>query len=184
LIFLDESGVTTSMTRIYGRRADGRRIHETTPGAHWKIRTILGAMRLSGITAAMTIEEATDADIFLTYVEQILCPTLQPGDVVVMDNLSSHKVNGVSQLIAARGASVLYLPPYSPDLNPSKRLGPRSSNICAPRVLDAKRTSTRPSPKPSNSSRPTMQKHGSDTLRHHYRNYENALEHGLIRTKE
>ena len=121
MIFLDERGVTTSMTRIYGRRADGRRIHETTPGAHWKIRTILGAMRLSGITAAMTIEEATDADIFLTYVEQILCPTLQPGDVVVMDNLSSHKVNGVSQLIAARGASVLYLPPYSPDLNPIEK---------------------------------------------------------------
>jgi transposase len=116
LIFLDESGVTTSMTRIYGRRADGRRIHETTPGAHWKIRTILGAMRLSGITAALTIEEATDADV-----EQILCPTLQPGDVVVMDNLSSHKVNGVSQLIAARGASVLYLPPYSPDLNPIEK---------------------------------------------------------------
>jgi transposase len=109
------------MTRIYGRRADGRRIHEATPGAHWRILTILGAMSLRGITAAMTIEEATDADIFLAYVEQILCPTLQPGDVVEMDNLSSHKVNGVSQLIAAQGASVLYLPPYSPDLNPIKK---------------------------------------------------------------
>lgn len=121
LIFLDESGVTTSMTRLYGRRADGSRIHEATPGAHWKILTILGAMRLSGITAAMTIEEATDADIFLTYVEEVLCPTLGTGDVVVMDNLSSHKVNGVSKKIADRGAEVLYLPPYSPDLNPIEK---------------------------------------------------------------
>jgi transposase len=121
LIFLDESGVTTSMTRIYGRRADGRRIHEATPGAHWKILTILGAMGMRGITAAMTIEEATDADIFLAYVEEILCPTLQAGDVVVMDNLSSHKVSRVSKLIAAQGAEVLYLPPYSPDLNPIEK---------------------------------------------------------------
>lgn len=121
LIFLDESGVTTSMTRLYGRRADGRRIHEATPGGHWKILTILGAMRLAGITASMTIEEATDADIFLAYVEQVLCPTLEIGDVVVMDNLSSHKVLGVAELIAARGAEVLYLPPYSPDLNPIEK---------------------------------------------------------------
>lgn len=109
------------MTRRYGRSADGGRIHEATPGTHWKILTILGAMRLSGITAAMTIEEATDADIFLAYVENVLCPTLGVGDVVVMDNLSSHKVNGVSERIADRGAEVLYLPPYSPDLNPIEK---------------------------------------------------------------
>jgi transposase len=121
LIFLDESGVTTSMTRLYARRPDGRRIHEATPGGHWKIMTILAAMRLHGITAAMTIEEATDGDIFLAYVEQVLCPTLAAGDVVVMDNLGAHKVNGVDQLIQARGAEVLYLPPYSPDLNPIEK---------------------------------------------------------------
>jgi transposase len=121
LIFLDESGVTTSMTRLYGRRVDGRRIHEATPGGHWKILTILAAMRLGGINAAMTIEEATDADIFLAYVEQVLCPTLGIGDVVVMDNLSSHKVQGVREWIQARGAEVLYLPPYSPDLNPIEK---------------------------------------------------------------
>jgi transposase len=109
------------MTRIYGRRADGRRIHEATPGAHWKILTILGALRLSGISAAMTIEEATDGDIFLAFIEQVLCPTLAAGDVVVMDNLSSHKVGRVSQLIAAQGAEALYLPPYSPDLNPIEK---------------------------------------------------------------
>jgi len=105
------------MTRLYARCPDGRRIHEATPGGHWKIMTILGAMRLSGITAAMTIEEATDGDIFLAYVKQVLCPTLRAGDVVVMDNLSAHKVSGVERLIHACGAEVLYLPPYSPDLN-------------------------------------------------------------------
>jgi transposase len=78
-------------------------------------------MRLSGIAAAMTIEEATDADIFLTYVGEVLCPTLQSGDVIVMDNLSSHKVDGASEMIANRGAEVLYLPPYSPDLNPIEK---------------------------------------------------------------
>ncbi|MCE5309151.1 MAG: IS630 family transposase, partial [Acidobacteriales bacterium] len=121
LIFLDESGVTTSMTRLYARRPDGRRIHEATPGGRWKIMTILGGLRQIGITAAMTIEEATDGDIFLAYVKQVLCPTLATGDVVVMDNLGAHKVNGVEELIQARGAEVLYLPPYSPDLNPIEK---------------------------------------------------------------
>lgn len=100
---------------------DGRRIHEATPAGKWKILTILAALRLAGVNAAMTIEEATDADIFLAYVEQVLCPTLGIGDVVVLDNLSSHKVKGVCELIEARGAEVLYLPPYSPDLNPIEK---------------------------------------------------------------
>jgi transposase len=121
LIFLDESGVTTSMTRLRARCVGGRRIHEATPGGHWKIMTILGAMSLSGMIATMTIEEATDADIFLAYVEQVLCPALKPGDVVVMDNLSSHKVAGVRQYIESAGAELLYLPPYSPDLNPIEK---------------------------------------------------------------
>lgn len=121
LIFLDESGVTTSMTRSYARSLSGQRIHEATPGGHWKIMTILGAISLRGMIATMTIEAATDTEIFLAYVEQVLCPALRPGDVVVMDNLSSHKVNGVTRLIAAVGAEVLYLPPYSPDLNPIEK---------------------------------------------------------------
>jgi transposase len=121
LIFLDESGVTTSMTRLRARCAGGRRIHEATPGGHWKIMTILGAMGLSGMIATMTIEEATDADIFLAYVEQVLCPALKPGDVVVMDNLSSHKVAGVRPCIENAGAELLYLPPYSPDMNPIEK---------------------------------------------------------------
>ena len=120
LIFLDESGVTTSMTRFYARSVGGR-IHEATPGGHWKIMTILGAMSLEGMIATMHIEEATDADIFLAYVEQVLCPALKPGAVVVLDNLSSHKVSRVEQLIRAAGAELLYLPPYSPDLNPIEK---------------------------------------------------------------
>jgi transposase len=121
MIFLDESGVTTSMTRLRARCVGGRRIHEATPGGHWKILTVLGAMSLRGMIATMTIEEPTDADIFLAYVEQVLCPALEPGDLVVMDNLSSHKVAGVRELIEARRAEVLYLPPYSPDLNPIEK---------------------------------------------------------------
>ena len=121
LIFLDESGVTTSMARLYARSLGGKRIHESTPGGHWKIMTILGAMSLRGMVATMTIEEATDADIFLAYIEHVLCPALKPGDVVVMDNLSSHKVNGVREWIEKAGAEVLYLPPYSPDLNPIEK---------------------------------------------------------------
>ena len=109
------------MTRLYARTLGGRRIHEATPGGHWKILTILGAMSLHGMIATMTIEEATDTEIFLAYVEQVLCPALQSGDVVVMDNLSSHKVNGVRELIQQAGAEVLYLPPYSPDLNPIEK---------------------------------------------------------------
>jgi transposase len=83
--------------------------------------TILGAMSMEGIIAAMTIEEATDADIFLAFIQQVLCPVLNPGDLVVMDNLSSHKVPDVRQSIENMGAQLLYLPPYSPDLNPIEK---------------------------------------------------------------
>ena len=121
MIFLDESGVTTQMTRLWGRAERGQRIAEATPQGHWKVLTILGGLRLSGVLATMTIESATDGDVFLAYVEQVLCPELQPGDVVVMDNLSAHKIDGVRQRIAARGAELLYLPPYSPDLNPIEK---------------------------------------------------------------
>ena len=121
LIFLDESGVSTQMTRRYARAPRGVRIHETTPEGNWKILTILGAMSLRGMIATMTIEAATDAEIFLAYLDHVLCPALRPGDVVVMDNLSSHKVAGVRDRIAATGAELLYLPPYSPDLNPIEK---------------------------------------------------------------
>lgn len=109
------------MTRLWGRAERGQRIAETTPQGHWKVLTVLGAMSLRGILAAMTIESATDGDVFLAYVEQVLCPKLQPGDVVVMDNLSAHKIKGVRDLIESTGAELLYLPPYSPDFNPIEK---------------------------------------------------------------
>jgi transposase len=109
------------MTRLYARGTGGRRIHEATPGGHWKILTILGAMSLSGMVATMTIEEPTDTDIFLAYVEHLLYPVLKSGDVVVMDNLSAHKAPAVREWIEKAGAEVLYLPPYSPDLNPIEK---------------------------------------------------------------
>ena len=109
------------MTRLYARGLGGTRIHEAAPQGNWKILTILGAMSMRGMIATMTIEEATDTDIFLAYLEQVLSPALKPGDVVVMDNLSAHKVDGVRQQIEAAGAELLYLPPYSPDLNPIEK---------------------------------------------------------------
>ena len=115
MIFLDESGVSTLMTRRYARAPRGVRVQETTPEGNWKILTILGAMSLRGMIATMMIEAATDAEIFLAYLDHVLCPALKPGDVVVMDNLSSHKVPGVRERLLAVGADVLYLPPYSPD---------------------------------------------------------------------
>ena len=121
LIFLDESGVTTSMTRLCARSMGGKRIHGATPGGHWKIMTIPGAMSLHGMVATMPIEEPTDTDIFLAYVEHLLCPVLKPGDVVVMDNLSAHKAPAVHEWIEKAGAEVLYLPPYSPGLNPIEK---------------------------------------------------------------
>ena len=109
------------MTRRYARCLGGARICEGTPGGHWKILTLLGAMSTRGMIATMTVPEATDAEIFLAYLDHVLCPRLRPRDVVVMDNLSSHKVDGVRQKIEAMGAEVLYLPPYSPDLTPHRK---------------------------------------------------------------
>jgi transposase len=109
------------MTRLRARSAGGARIAEATPGGHWKIMTILGAMSVNGMVAAMTIEEATDGDIFLAFLQQVLCPALKPGDVVVMDNLSSHKLAAVRASIEQAGAELLYLPPYSPDMNPIEK---------------------------------------------------------------
>ena len=129
MIFLDESGVTTRMTRLYARAPGGARVHEGTPEGDWQILTILGAMSTRGMVAAMTIEAATDREIFLAFLDEVLCPVLQPGDVVVMDNLSSHKVDGVRQRIEACKAELLYLPPYSPDLNPIEKAWSKLKHI-------------------------------------------------------
>jgi hypothetical protein len=175
LIFLDESGVSTQMTRLYARARGGFRIAETAPHCQWKILTILGAISTRGMIATMTVEAATDREIFLTYLEQVLCPQLRPGDVVVMDNLSSHKVKGVRERIEAAGAKLLYLPPYSPDLAPSRRLGPSSNNCCAQPSHGPKKRSTRPSLNSFRASRQKMQEPGSDSHLLLYNNRRNAL---------
>lgn len=109
------------MTRAWGRAPKGQRINEATPQGRWKVLTTLGAMSLRGMEAVMTVESATDSEIFLTYLEQVLCPNLASGEVVIMDNLSVHKVAGIRELIEDRGATLIYLPPYSPDLNPIEK---------------------------------------------------------------
>ena len=118
LVFLDESGVTTEMTRRYGWAPRPQRVSEAVPAGHWRTLTVLAALTLDGMLASMTIESPTDGDVFLAFLEQVLGPKLQPGHVVVLDNLSAHKIEGVRQLIESRGAQLLYLPPYSPDFNP------------------------------------------------------------------
>jgi transposase len=121
LIYLDESGVSTQMTRRCGRVKGSQRLREAVPAGDWRTLTVLGAMSVQGIVAAMTVEAATDREVFLTYLDEVLCPKLKPGDVVVMDNLSTHKVEEVRQRIEAVQAELLYLPPYSPDLNPIEK---------------------------------------------------------------
>jgi len=106
------------MTRRYGRALNGARIEEGVPAGRWRTLTILGAVSLTGWVAAMSIEAPTDGEVFRAYLEHVLCPQLKPGQLVVMDNLGAHKVDGVRELIAQTGASLCYLPPYSPDFNP------------------------------------------------------------------
>ena len=122
LVFLDESGTQTSMTRTRGRAPRGQRVVAKVPGGHWKIVTMIGAVRLGGPFAAASIIGATDGDVFRTYVREVLTPQLRPGDVVVMDNLSPHKSPGVREAIEAAGATLRYLPPYSPDFNPIENM--------------------------------------------------------------
>lgn len=106
------------MTRLYGRAPRGQRVIEHAPGGHWCTTTMLGALRWNRFEAPLVIEGAMDSVVFRGYVERMLRETLHPGDVVVMDNLSSHKTLGVQGAIEAAGATVRYLPPYSPDFNP------------------------------------------------------------------
>lgn len=119
--FIDESGFNLAMTPRYGRAPRGERAVGSVPINYGKNLTLIGALSLSGLEALMTVEGATDGEVFRAYVEQGLCPTLQAGDVVIMDNLGAHKVKGIREAIEARGAEVIYLPPYSPDLNPIEK---------------------------------------------------------------
>ncbi len=110
------------MTRLYGRCKGGGRLVDATPHGHWETTTMIGALGAEGSTALMVIEGATDAAIFRAYVKHVLVPTLRPGEIVVMDNLSSHKSPEIRQMIEAAGAELWYLPPYSPDLNPIEKM--------------------------------------------------------------
>ena len=118
LVFIDETGAQTNMARRYGRAPRGERLISKVPWGHWKTITFVGALRSDRMTAPAVFDGPMDGDCFLAYVEQMLAPTLLPGDVVVMDNLASHKVAGIREAIEATGAMLRYLPPYSPDLNP------------------------------------------------------------------
>jgi transposase len=106
------------MTRRYGRAPRGQRLVAAVPHGHWKTSTFVAGLRIGGLTAPLVVDGAMNGDIFRAYVEQVLAPTLRPGDIVILDNLASHKVAGVREAIEANGASIVYLPPYSPDLNP------------------------------------------------------------------
>lgn len=118
LVFIDETWAKTNMTRLRGRAPLGQRLVAKVPHGHWNTTTLIAALRHTGMRCATTVDGPINRDIFESFIETVLVPTLSPGDIVVMDNLSSHKGVRVSALITAVGARVLYLPPYSPDLNP------------------------------------------------------------------
>ncbi len=118
LVFLDETWAKTNLSRTHGRAPAGQRLIAKVPHGHWKTTTFLGGLRSSGWIAPLVIDGAINGVLFLNYIRQHLAPALQPGDLLILDNLASHKVRGVRETIESVGAQVLYLPPYSPDLNP------------------------------------------------------------------
>ena len=121
-VFLDETSAATNMVRRYGRSPAAERLVASVPHGHWRTTTFVAGLRLSGVTAPLVLDGPMTGAAFLAYVEQMLAPVLAPGDVVVLDNLAAHKVDGIAQAVHAAGASILYLPPYSPDLNPIEQL--------------------------------------------------------------
>ena len=122
LVFIDETGTSTNMARLRGRAPRGERLVGKVPHGHWKTTTFVAALRSTALTAPCVIDGPMNGNAFLAYVEQILAPSLAAGDIVVMDNLSAHKVPGVREAIEGAGARLLYLPPYSPDFNPIEQL--------------------------------------------------------------
>ena len=118
LVFIDETGLSTKMARLRGRAPRGERCRAGVPHGHWKTTTFTGALRLTGMSAPMVLDGPMNGAAFLAYAEQVLAPTLTPGDVVIMDNLPAHKASGVREAIERTGARLVFLPPYSPDMNP------------------------------------------------------------------
>ncbi len=118
LVFIDETAVTTKMVRHYGRSPRGERLVANVPHGHWKTLTFVAALRIDGLTAPTVIDGAMNGPAFIAYVSQVLAPSLRKGDIVFMDNLRTHKIDGVAEAIETAGAKLRYLPAYSPDLNP------------------------------------------------------------------
>jgi transposase len=118
LVFIDETGASTKMARLYGRSKRGRRVIGRVPWGHWKTVTCVAGLRQDAVTAPFVIDRPMNGAIFIEYLRQCLVPTLTPGDIVIMDNLPAHKVGDVREIIEAASAELRYLPPYSPDLNP------------------------------------------------------------------
>lgn len=140
LVFLDETWATTNMTRARGRAPRGQRLIGMVPHGHWQTTTFLCALRHDGLVAPLVLDGAIDGPSFLAWIQQFLAPTLVPGDIVVADNLNSHKVAGVREAIEQRGASLWFLPSYSPDLNPIELVFSklkRSLRSTAARSVDA-----------------------------------------------
>ena len=122
LIFLADSGAKPNLTRRCGRALKGQRVHARTPHGHWQTTTMMSSLRLDGTTTCLALDGTTDTESFRAYVAAVLVPTLRPGDRVVMDNLSPHKSDPTLALITQAGAQVLFLPAYSPDLNPIEKM--------------------------------------------------------------
>jgi transposase len=140
LIFIDETGAATDMARRCGRCPRGQRLLASVPWGHWKTTTFVAALRVDGIAAPCVFDGPMDGPSFRAYIEQFVAPILRPGDVVVMDNLPSHKVAGIRQAIEAAGAELRYLPPYSPDLNPIEQFFAKLKALlrkAAARTIDA-----------------------------------------------
>jgi transposase len=153
LIFIDETWAATNMARLRGRAPKGERLRAGVPHGHWKTTTFVAGLRLRGMVAPMVLDGPINGEAFQAYVDQVLVPELAPGDIVVMDNLGSHQGAGIRQAIEATGASLLYLPPYSPDLNPIE--SPNSKRSCARPPSAQSRASGTPLGASSSSSPPT-----------------------------
>ena len=139
MVFIDETGASTKMARLRGCARRGQRCRAPVPHGHWKTTTFTGALRLSGMTAPMVLDGPMNADAFLAYIEQVLVPTLAPGDVVIMDNLPAHRSTAVREAIEAVGAELRYLPPHSPDFNPIENAFAKLKSIlrkAAARTID------------------------------------------------
>lgn len=129
LVFLDESSASTSLAKLHGRCLKGERLRDSAPAGHWLTVTMLSAVRIDGPIAPLLVDGAIDGEIFTAWIEQFLLRELRPNDVVIMDNLSTHRVAKVSQLLESAGHRLLYLPPYSPDLNPIENMWSKVKGI-------------------------------------------------------